>query len=79
MRMSDNRRSPRSDVIDVTLVVGIPEVRAFGTRDETRRTADRAKRADRRVDAARRAFFCARANNVSLLEVIWKTKKNAVY
>ena len=53
MRVAEDRRSPRADVVDVALAVGVAHVRALAAREEARRAADGAKRAHRRVDAAR--------------------------
>jgi hypothetical protein len=59
MGVADDRRAPRTDVVDITLAVRIPEVRAFGAGDEARRAAHRTEGAHRRVDAARRGFLGA--------------------
>src|SRR5262249_4356525 len=51
MRVTDDRRSPRADIIDIARSVGVPQIRAFAAREEARRSSHRAKRAHRRVDA----------------------------
>ena len=53
MRVPEDRRAPRPDVVDVALAVRVPQVRAFATDEEARRAADRAKGAHGRIDAAR--------------------------
>jgi hypothetical protein len=67
MGVADDRRAPRTDVVDITLAVRIPEVRAFGAGDEARRAAHRTEGAHRRVDAAGVVFW-ARSNSWSFLE-----------
>ena len=50
--MTENQRTPRADVVDVTVAVGIPNVRAFASNQERRLAADRPKCPDRRIDSA---------------------------
>ena len=57
--MADDGRAPGADVVDVALVVGIPEVRALGALDEARRAADGTEGTHRRVHATGRALLCA--------------------
>src|SRR5207302_4043346 len=51
--MTEDRRPPTADVVDVFFPINVPNLRAFGTRDEERFAFYVAKRADRRVYAAR--------------------------
>src|SRR5438445_116429 len=51
MRVTDDRGTPRADVIDVALAVRIPQIRTVAAREKARRSADRAKRANRRIHA----------------------------
>ena len=53
MRVAEDQRAPREDVVDVAVAVDVDEVRALAALDEERRAADRAERAHRRADAAR--------------------------
>ena len=43
MAMTEDHRAPGTDVIDIALAVGIPEIGTFGTRDEAWCAADRAE------------------------------------
>ena len=52
VRMPENRRPPRTDVVDVLLAVGAEEPCALGAGDEHRASADGAKGAHRAVHAA---------------------------
>ena len=52
VRVSDNRRPPRADVIGVARAVFVPHIRALGFFDEARHAADAAKCADGGVYAA---------------------------
>ena len=52
VRMSDNRRPPRTDVIGVACAVFVPNIRAFGFFDEARHAADAAECADGGIHAA---------------------------
>src|SRR5208283_5881485 len=60
MGVPEDCRSPGADVIDVALAVGVPQVRAFAAGEEARRSADRAKRAHRRIHPAGDAALGAR-------------------
>src|SRR5947207_15845592 len=60
MRVTDDRGSPRTDVVDVARAVGVPQICAFGARYEARCTAHRAERSHRRIDAARNRALRAR-------------------
>ena len=51
--MPQQQRSPGADVVDVRIAVDVENARAFAARDETGRAADAAKRAHRRIHAAR--------------------------
>ena len=53
MRVAQNHRAPRADVIDVRVAVDVVEVGPCGAGDERRFAADRAERPRRAVDAAR--------------------------
>src|SRR5690606_2638127 len=53
MRVTDDHRPPRADVVDVTAALRIGEPGAVCAANERRRATDRAKRAHRRVHAAR--------------------------
>ena len=57
--VAQDHRSPGAEVVDVAVAVRVPQVRAFGARDEWRIAADGAKGADRRVDAAGEELFGA--------------------
>ena len=57
-RVTENGWTPAADIIDVIVSVDIPDSRAFRAHDEERFAPDIAKRADRRVDAARDALLC---------------------
>lgn len=52
MRVSDNRRPPRADIIGVARAVFVPNIRAFGFFDEARHAADAAECAHGRIHAA---------------------------
>ena len=52
MRMAGNGRPPGADIVDIRCTVSVPHARALGTRNETRKAADRAKGTHRRIDAA---------------------------
>ena len=52
MRMAEDGGSPRADVVDVALAVGVPHVGALAAREESRRSTDGAERAHGRVHAA---------------------------
>ena len=51
MRVAEDRRPPRSDIVEIALAVGVPQVRAVAARDEAWRAADGTIRAHRRIDA----------------------------
>ena len=51
--VTQNHRTPRADVVDVALAVGIPKISALGALHKTRRATDGAKSAHGRVHAAR--------------------------
>src|SRR5439155_7903648 len=51
--VAEDHRPPRTDVVDIALAFGVEDAGAFGAGDESRRAADRAERAHRRVHAAR--------------------------
>ena len=53
MRVAEDQRPPREDVVDVAVPVDVDEVRALAAVDEERRAADRLERAHGRADAAR--------------------------
>jgi hypothetical protein len=59
VRVPEDRRAPRADVIDVLRLVLVPEVRALRARDERRLAADRAKRTHRAVHSAGDRFLRA--------------------
>ena len=59
VRVSDNRRPPRADVIGVARAVFVPHIRALGFFDEARHTADAAECADGGIHAARDDGFGA--------------------
>src|SRR5262249_41921103 len=52
MRMPDDQRAPRADIVDVFRAVGVPNVRAAAAGDEPRRSTDAAIGAHGRVHAA---------------------------
>ena len=58
-RVSQNRRSPTADIIDVFISIHIPDSRPFPAIDEKRFAVYVAKCAHRRVYAAGNAFLCA--------------------
>jgi len=49
--MTEDRRAPTADVIDVFISIDIPNLRAFSARNEKRLTANIAKRTHWRVNA----------------------------
>ena len=53
VRVAEDQRAPRADVVDVAVAVDVEEVRALAAVDEERRAADGAERAHGRVHAAR--------------------------
>ncbi len=53
MRVAEDQRAPREDVVHVAVPVDVDEIRALAAVDEERRAADRLERAHRRADAAR--------------------------
>ena len=53
MRVAEDERPPRQDVVDVAIPVDVDEVRALAAVDEERRATDRLERAHGRADAAR--------------------------
>ena len=57
MAVAKDHRAPRTDVIDITLVVFIGDVGAFGVFEEQRCAADAFERTDWRVDAAGDVFL----------------------
>ena len=57
--MPQDHRAPGSDVVDVALPVGVPEIGAFCTLNKTRCSTHCAERADRRIHAARDQCFGA--------------------
>ena len=59
-RVTENRRAPAPDVIDVFVSIDIPNPRAVRALNEKRLTADIAKCAHRRINAAGNAFLRAR-------------------
>ncbi|CWP41039.1 Uncharacterised protein [Neisseria meningitidis] len=52
VRVSDNRRPPRADIVGITRAVFVPNIRAFGFFDEARHAADAAECADGGIHAA---------------------------
>ena len=50
--MTENRGTPRSDVIDIFVAIHVPNPCALGSIDEKRLAADRAKRAHGGIHAA---------------------------
>jgi hypothetical protein len=59
MRVPKNQRPPRANVIDVTLAVYVDDARTGTGGEKARRTANRTKGPDRRVDATRDVPLCA--------------------
>src|ERR1700674_445888 len=59
MDVAEDHRPPGTDVVDVLLAIGVPEIRTLRAFDEPRRAADRAKRAHRRVHTAGNGFLGA--------------------
>ena len=55
--MTENRRTPAADVVDVFFSIDIPDPRACSALDEKWFAADIAKRTDRRIDAAGSVAF----------------------
>ena len=49
--VAQDHRTPRADVVDVPLALGVPQIGALRAPDETRRAAHRAKGAHRRIHA----------------------------
>src|SRR5579883_1712161 len=60
MRMTDNMRTPRADVIDIAIPIGIPNVSAFATSDEERFASHGAKGTNGRINAARNTLLGAK-------------------
>src|SRR5438132_1287375 len=56
MRMSQNCRSPRADVVQIFVSIHVPYPRAFRPVDEEWLSSDSAKGAHRRIDSARNIF-----------------------
>ena len=52
--VAENHRTPRSEIVDISIAVGVVEIRALGALNEWRGAADRAKCPHRRVHAARK-------------------------
>ena len=52
MRMAENRRPPRADVVDESIPVDVPDARAFGLAHKKRLAANGAKSPDRRIYTA---------------------------
>ena len=52
MRVADNRRAKRADIINITAAIHIKNISAFRAGNKTRRTADPTKSAHRRIDTA---------------------------
>ncbi len=52
MRVTEDRRTPRTDVVEIRIVVGIEDARPERTRDEQRMPANRAERAYRAIHPA---------------------------
>ncbi len=57
MGVAENRRPPRTDVIDVVATIDVSQTAASRRADVSRRSADGVKRTDRRIDAARHQRF----------------------
>ena len=53
VRVANDERPPRKHIVDIAVAVNVPEVRPSRPLNEQRRAAYAAKRADRRIDAAR--------------------------
>src|SRR5262245_49668995 len=52
MRVAEDQRPPREDVVDVAVAVDVDEIRTFTSLDEQWPSADRLERPYRRTDAA---------------------------
>jgi hypothetical protein len=52
MRVAEYQWTPRAYIVNIRLAVDVPRVSAAATGEKSRRAADRAKCADRRIDAA---------------------------
>jgi hypothetical protein len=50
--VAEDERPPGTDIVDVAIAVGVPDVRAQAANQERRVAADRAEGANGRVDAA---------------------------
>src|SRR5882757_7437594 len=50
--MAKDERSPRADVVDVLIAVGVPDAGTLAAHDVKRIASDRAKRAYRRIHAS---------------------------
>ena len=53
MRVAEDRRAPRADVVEVAPAVGVPDVRPLAALEDERRATDGPEGPDRAVDAAR--------------------------
>ena len=53
IRMPQNERPPRADVIDVAIAIDIPQIRSFTALNDNRLSADAAKRPRRAVHPSR--------------------------
>ena len=59
MGVAQQQRTPRTHIVDVFLVIGVPDARTFAARHEARRSADGTESAYRRIDPAGDAFLRA--------------------
>ena len=59
MGVAEDCRTPRSDVVEESPSVGVPDIRPRASFEHDRRPADRAKRSNRAVDAAGKRPFGA--------------------
>src|SRR5882724_9008359 len=56
MRVAQDRRTPRPDVVHVIISINVPNACSFGFIDKKRLPSHSSKRADRRIDSARNIF-----------------------
>ena len=57
--VAEDHRSPGTEVVNVAIAIGVPQIGALAALDKGRLATHGAKGADRRVDPAGKQFFCA--------------------
>src|SRR5256885_838724 len=59
MRVPENRRSPRADVVDVAFAVGVPKIRPLAASEKAGGAPDRTECAYGGIDACGNGALCA--------------------